>query len=235
MKHDVAKKTRTFSVETVRPGGKATKQEITIPYPDGTLIVDGQGGDGGDGGDGGNGGKGGKGGKGSGDIPGGNGGDGGIAGKGASGGNGGKGAKITISTFSEYKPVLMLMEISADGGQGGVRGRDGTIGQGGLGGDSGEGLVLGKTITRLEQIQLTCSAHEGGGTATVSGGQNVGLSPITLPGKKGKNGKTGKKVKGGGARDGEKGPAGEITFVVYGLCVCVCVCARACVCVLCLL
>ena len=216
MKHDVATKTRTFSVETVRPGGKATKQEITIPYPDGTLIVDGQGGDGGDGGDGGNGGKGGEGGKGSGDIPGGNGGDGGIAGKGASGGNGGKGAKITISTFSEYKPVLMLMEISADGGQGGVRGRDGTIGQGGLGGDSGEGRVLGNTITRLEQIQLTCSAHEGGGTATVSGGQNVGLSPITLPGKKGKNGKPGKKVKGGGARDGEKGPTGEITFVVYG-------------------
>ena len=184
MKHDVATKTRTFSVETVRPGGKATKQEITIPYPDGTIIVDGQGCQGGDGGDGGNGGRGGTGAKGSGDIPGGKGGTGGGAGKGGSGGKGGKGAKIIINTFSEYKPVLMLMEISADGGEGGVGGENGTIGQGGRGGDPGEGLVLGHTITSLEQITLTCTAHEGGGTARASGGQHVGLSPIILPGKK---------------------------------------------------
>ena len=236
MKHDVAKKTRTFSVETVRPGGKATKQEITIPYPDGTLLVDGQGGQGGNGGKGGNGGMGGNGAKGSADIPGGKGGIGGNAGKGGSGGKGGKGAKIIINTLSEYAPVFMLMEISAIGGEGGVRGGDGTIGQGGLGGESGEGLVLGHAITSLDQIRLTCTANENGATAQVSGGQNVGLSPIILPGKKGMNGKPGQKSKeAAGKGRGEKGPAGEITFVVYGLCVCVCARARACVCVLCLL
>ena len=236
LKHDVSQKTRTYLVETVRHGGKATKQEITIPYPDGTLIVDGQGGQGGDGGDGGNGGRGGIGAKGSGDIPGGKGGNGGGAGEGGSGGKGGKGAKIIINTLSEYAPVFMLMEISAIGGEGGVRGGDGTIGQGGLGGESGEGLVLGHAITSLDQIRLTCTANENGATAQVSGGQNVGLSPIILPGKKGMNGKPGQKSKeAAGKGRGEKGPAGEITFVVYGLCVCVCARARACVCVLCLL
>ena len=221
LKHDVSTKTRTFSVETVRPGGKATKQEITIPYPDGTLLVDGQGGQGGNGGNGGNGGMGGNGAKGSSDIPGGKGGNGGNAGKGGSGGKGGKGSKITINTFSEYKPVLMLMEISADGGEGGVGGENGTIGQGGRGGDPGEGLVLGHTITSLEQITLTCTAHEAGGTARVSGGQHVGLSPIRMPGKRGMNGAPGRKVKEAVAKGlGEKGQPGEITFVVYGLFVC---------------
>ena len=221
MKHDVAKKTRTFSVETVRPGGKATKQEITIPYPDGTLLVDGQGGQGGNGGKGGNGGMGGNGAKGSADIPGGKGGIGGNAGKGGSGGKGGKGSKITINTFSEYKPVLMLMEISADGGEGGVGGENGTIGQGGRGGDPGEGLVLGHTISSIEEIRLSLDGHEGGGTARVRGGQHVGLSPIRMPGKRGMNGAPGRKVKEAVAKGlGEKGQPGEITFVVYGLFVC---------------
>ena len=225
LKHDVSQKTRTYLLETVRHGGKATKQEITIPYPDGTIIVDGQGCQGGDGGDGGNGGRGGTGAKGSGDIPGGKGGTGGGAGKGGSGGKGGKGAKIIINTFSEYAPVFMLMEISADGGEGGVRGADGAIGQGGLGGESGEGLVLGYAIKSIGEIKLEVSTMAGIGSASISGGQGVELNAITLPGRKGMNGAPGRKVnEGAGKGRGEKGPAGEITFAVYGLCVCVCVC-----------
>jgi len=239
-RHDPETKTRTYKVETSIDGGKSTSDEVTIPYPDGVLVVNATGGDGGNGGTGGNGGRGG-----AGANRGGNGGNGGAGNKGGLGGQGGDGGRVIINTFDQYMPVLMLMEAAAAGGKGGTAGDDGHSGLGGQGGDAGSRKV-GQSISSISPINVTakCMGSAEGpksgqntsesvnlkffnGEGTVQGHFHLTFDDIIqygLPGKKGKPGGDHLLKGASGQNNGKNGNFGQITFVIYGrISVCVCV------------